>query len=454
MATLTDTIVAQATPPGRGSVAILRVSGPLVKTIAREVLATLPRARQARYLSFRDRQGAAIDQGLALYFPAPHSYTGEDTLELHGHGSPVLMDVLQRRILQLGARLARPGEFSERAFRNGKLDLAQAEAIADLIESGTEQAARAAQRSLQGEFSLRIDALIEQLVQLRMYVESALDFPEEEIDFLADRSVAQRLATLLTQLSATHQAARQGSLLREGITVVIAGRPNVGKSSLLNRLAGRAAAIVTAHPGTTRDVLREHIQLDGLPLHLMDTAGLRESEEPVEQEGIRRARAEIAQADRILLLIDHQEGLREDDRALMEQLAIPVTLVRNKIDVSLTEPALRRISPMEKLGEIPEILISAKTGAGIDLLRGHLQERAGYQDAAEGCFSARRRHLDALRRAQTYLENGQGQLRNQRAGELLAEDLKLAQHALSEITGAYTTDDLLGKIFSSFCIGK
>ncbi len=447
---LIDTIVAPATAPGRGGIGIVRLSGPLTARIARQLLGTLPAPRYAHYGAFRDQHGEIMDSGLALYFPAPHSYTGEDVLELHSHGSPVVLDMLVKRAIALGARPARPGEFSERAFLNGKLDLAQAEAVADLIASDTEQAARAAQRSLQGEFSARINALLEHITGLRAYVEATIDFTEEELDFLAHGAVAARLDAIETELEAIQRAARQGSLLSEGLRVVIAGLPNVGKSSLLNRLAGRDAAIVTAIPGTTRDVLREHIQLDGLPLHIMDTAGLRASDDPIEQEGVRRAREEIARADRVLLLVDDRTGIGAAERSIIQQLPadVPHTIVHNKIDLSGNAASIKN-NP-----ERCEIHLSAKTGAGMELLIQHLKESAGYREQATGVFSARRRHLEALQRTHSALVNARAQLQKKTANELFAEELRQAQNALSEITGAFTTEDLLGKIFSSFCIGK
>ncbi|MDA1107813.1 MAG: tRNA uridine-5-carboxymethylaminomethyl(34) synthesis GTPase MnmE [Proteobacteria bacterium] len=444
-----DTIAAIATPPGRGGIGVVRISGPLALHIARHMFEKLPAPRYAHYTTFRDEHGKTLDRGLALYFPAPHSFTGEDVLELHAHGSPVVLDLLLRCAVALGARLARPGEFSERAFLNDKIDLAQAEAIADLIESQTEHAARAAQRSLAGEFSTHIHSLIEQLIELRAFVEAAIDFSEDEVDFLSDARISTRLQSLLNELDAVLKAARQGSLLREGLCVVIAGRPNVGKSSLLNRLAGREAAIVTDIPGTTRDVLREPIQLDGLPLHVIDTAGLRDSGDAIEQEGMRRARAELMDADHALLVVDDVIGFGDADRAIITQLpaGIALTLVYNKCDLSQRAPTLDKIEGHSR------VRLSAKTGAGMELLRAHLKNSAGYQDAGEGTFSARRRHLDALMKAHTALESGHAQLQH-RAGEVLAEDLRQAQNALAEITGAFTTEDLLGKIFSSFCIGK
>ncbi len=447
---MTDTIAAVATPPGRGGIGVIRVSGPHSAAIAEAVCGALPLPRQAALRRFRAGDGAVLDEGIALYFPAPHSFTGEDVLELQGHGGPVVMDLLLARVCELGGRPARPGEFSERAFLNDKLDLAQAEAIADLIASDTAAAARAALRSLQGEFSRRVHALVEGLIELRMYVEAAIDFPEEEIDFLADGVIAERLGELRERLSALQAAAGQGRLLRDGMTVVIAGRPNAGKSSLLNHLAGREAAIVTAIAGTTRDVLREHISIDGMPLHVIDTAGLRDSDDPVEREGIRRAWAEIEAADRILMVVDDRLGLNHEERRLRERLppATPVTVLYNKIDLSGRSPTVRDGA----WGT--EIRLSAKTEAGLDLLREHLKACMGYHGGEEGVFMARRRHLDALDRATAALERAAYQLEVIRAGELVAEELREAQNALAEITGEFTSEDLLARIFSSFCIGK
>ncbi len=445
-----DTIAAIATPPGRGGVGIVRVSGSAVSVIAVALLGKLPNPRQATLRSFCASNGELLDQGIALYFPAPHSFTGEDVLELQGHGGPVVMDLLLARVLELGARLARPGEFSERAFLNDKLDLTQAEAIADLIASDTAAAARAALRSLQGEFSQQVNDLVEGLVELRIYVEAAIDFPEEEIDFLADGVIATRLRGLQKRLNSLQAVARQGRLLRDGMTVVIAGRPNAGKSSLLNQLAGRDAAIVTAIPGTTRDVLREQISIDGMPLHIIDTAGLRHSDDVVEAEGIRRAWIEIAAADQIVMLVDDQSGFTVEDQALREQLPTetPVTVVRNKIDLTGRMPAIAQ-------GQWGiEILLSARSGVGLDLLRDHLKSCMGYQSGGEGTFMARRRHLDALERATVALNRAAYQLEIVRAGELAAEELREAQNALAEITGEFSSEDLLTRIFSSFCIGK
>ena len=454
----TDTIAAIATPIGRGGVGIVRVSGPLVNAIIARVIGRDLIPRVAHYGPFLEhvdveRAGQPLDVGIALFFPGPHSFTGEDVLELQGHGGPVILDCLLREVIRLGARLARPGEFSERAFLNDKIDLAQAEAIADLIDSASEQAARSALRSLQGEFSTRIDALVDQLTRLRMYVEAAIDFPEEEIDFLADGKIARDIVGLLEQIDAVLCQAQQGSLLREGMTIVIAGAPNAGKSSLLNALAGRDSAIVTPIAGTTRDVLREHIQIDGLPLHIIDTAGLRDSSDAVEQEGIRRAWREIERADHLLLVVDSQIEQDIDINALWPVDAplalpqIPITIVRNKCDLSGLAAGVIATTPAV-------LTLSAKTGDGIDILRQHLKTSIGFSGSGEGSFLARRRHLDALLRARDYLYDGQQQLLQHHAGELLAEDLRQCQRALGEITGQVSADDLLGRIFSSFCIGK
>jgi tRNA modification GTPase len=445
-----DTIAAIATPPGRGGVGIVRISGPRAAAIGRAISRRELAPRHASYGPFFEHDSNALDHGIALFFPAPHSFTGEDVIELQGHGGPIILDCLLREVIRLGARLARPGEFSERAFLNDKLDLAQAEAIADLIDSASEQAARNAVRSLSGEFSRTINNLLEQLIELRLYVEAAIDFPEEEIDFIGDGKIAAALQQLMAALADVLATARQGSLLREGLTVVIAGAPNAGKSSLLNALAGRDSAIVTPIAGTTRDVLREHIQIDGLPLHIIDTAGLRDSPDAIEQEGIRRARQEIERADHILLMVDSTRDLGTDAAALWPLDTLPqrpLTIVRNKCDLSGLNAEIVG-------GSSTLVTLSAKTGAGIDLLREHLKRTAGYTQAGEGGFSARRRHLDALERTQSFLQAGAAQLHHRGAGELLAEDLRQAQQALGEITGRFTPDDLLGRIFSSFCIGK
>ncbi len=453
-----DTIAAIATPPGRGGVGIVRVSGPAAAAIARRITAGAPlRPRQAHYGAFIDGNGDTLDQGLALWFPAPHSFTGEDVLELHGHGGPVILDCLLREVIALGARTARPGEFSERAFLNDKIDLAQAEAIADLIDSASEQAARSAVRSLSGEFSQRVQALVDALIELRIYVEAAIDFPDEEIDFLGDGRIAAALADLQQRLTEVQASARQGALLRDGITVVIAGLPNAGKSSLLNALAGQERAIVTPIAGTTRDVLREQIQIDGLPLHIIDTAGLRETPDEVEREGVRRAWTEIERADHILLVVDSTHSTDPDPQRWWPADApvalgrAPVTVLLNKCDLSGLPVALTPATG----GDRPTVIaLSARSGAGLDLLRDHLKRSVGYQQQSEGIFSARRRHLDALARAADLLHAGERALLQRGAGELLAEDLRQAQQALGEITGQFSPDELLGRIFSSFCIGK
>jgi len=444
-----DTIAAIATPAGRGGIGIVRVSGLAVPAIAAAMLGAIPAPRQALLRTFVDAEGTQLDTGLALYFPAPNSFTGEDVLELHGHGGPVVMSLVLKRVCELGARLAKPGEFSERAFLNDKLDLAQAEAIADLIDSGNVQAARAAMRSLRGEFSARVHELVDALIALRMYVEAAIDFPDEELDFLSDGKVAERLASIRKHFDSLRAAAVQGSLLREGMTVVIAGRPNAGKSSLLNRIAGHEAAIVTEIPGTTRDLLRENINLDGLPLHVIDTAGLRDSGDVVEQEGVRRAWEVIRSADRVLLVVDDSQGFSADDTRSLEQFPdkLPVTLVYNKIDLTGRRPEFK------ESGASVYVALSAKTGQGLDLLRNHLKTAAGFHHTVGGTFMARGRHLQALERARDHLDEAQLRLQ-ECACELLAEELRLAQLCMSEITGEFTSEDLLTRIFSSFCIGK
>jgi tRNA modification GTPase len=444
-----DTIAAIATPPGKGGVGIVRISGPAARTIGETITGKTLAPRHAHYCDFRignaQQQTQVLDSGIALYFVAPHSFTGEDVIELQAHGGQVVMDLLLREALALGARMARPGEFSERAFLNDKIDLAQAEAIADLIDSASEQAARNALHSLQGEFSRHVDELVEAVIRLRMYVEAAIDFPEEEIDFLSDGHVAAQLDAIEQRLQQVFRTARQGSLLREGMTLVIAGRPNAGKSSLLNALAGNDIAIVTDIAGTTRDVLREHIQIDGLPLHIVDTAGLREGADIVEQEGIRRARREIERADRVLLVIDATQPLDLAAELALLPAAIRdsgrITLLFNKSDVAGAEVTATGFD---------SLAISART----DALKDHLKNIVGYDAASGNGFSARRRHLDALTRALQHLADARRQLTAAAAGELMAEDLRHCQQALGEITGAVSSDELLGRIFSSFCIGK
>ncbi len=444
-----DTIAAVATPAGRGGVGIVRVSGPGVPSIAQAMLGILPRPRFAQHARFLDAAGRTIDEGIALFFGRPGSFTGEDVLELQGHGGPVVMDMLLNRTVQLGARLAGPGEFARRAFLNDKLDLAQAEAVADLIDSQTQAAARSAVRSLSGEFSKRVQSLTDQIVKLRVFVEAAIDFPEEEIDFLADSHIAAQLDLILADVAELLRRAHTGRLLRDGMTLVIAGLPNAGKSSLMNALTGQDSAIVTHIAGTTRDVLREQIEIDGLPVHIVDTAGLCDSGDAVEREGVRRAREQIARADHALWVFD---GRNDPGASGLADAGLPVglavTRIRNKIDLTASSPGRQ-----DHRGT-PEISLSAKRGEGIELLRNYLKDLVAFDGAAEGDFSARRRHLDAIARAQEVLQTGQQALIEGRAGELLAEDLRQAQLALSAITGEFCADDLLGEIFGSFCIGK
>ena len=444
-----DTIAAQATPVGRGGVGIIRISGPATRRIATAVLGHCPQPRNAEYLRFCDQQQDVIDEGIALFFPAPHSFTGEDVLELQGHGGPVVMDLLLRAVISHGARLARPGEFSERAFLNDKLDLAQAEAIADLIDAGSDQAARSALRSLQGEFSQIVHALVAEVTRLRVYVEAAMDFPEEEVDFLSEGKVVEHVLELQTSLDDILKRAQQGSLLKEGIRLVLAGQPNAGKSSLLNSLARREAAIVTEIPGTTRDVIREEIHLDGVPVHIIDTAGLRSSTDVVEQEGIRRTWQAIEQADGMLLLVDDCQGVTAADEQILAAVpaGLPVILVHNKIDLSGRQPG--RISGCT----YTSVAVSAKHGQGTEELVKELKTMAGLQASGEGTFMARRRHVHALERAGLHLQLAYEQTRAGEA-ELVAEELKAVQEKLGEITGEVSSEDLLGEIFSQFCIGK
>jgi len=452
------TIAALATAPGRGGVGIIRLSGPESLGIAKKIIHQTPKPRYAHYLPFFAEQNSGgdviLDSGIVLYFPGPNSFTGEDVVELQGHGGPVVMDMLLQRVFALGAEPAKPGEFSERAFLNDKLDLAQAEAIADLIDASSEQAARSALRSLQGEFSTMIHEQVEALIHLRIYVEAAIDFPEEEIDFLSDGKVEGDTQTILADLQKILLQAQQGCLLREGMTVAIAGQPNAGKSSLLNALSGKESAIVTDIAGTTRDVLKEEINIDGMPLHIIDTAGLRDSDCQVEQIGIQRAWDVIENADQILMVMDENKSTEQQSIDINQQLmkqfpqSIDITLIHNKIDQTAKEPAII------KSEHSTEIFLSAKQNRGIDLLKEHLKQCMGYQSAGEGTFMARRRHLEAIQKAIQSVENGLLQLQQFAAGELLAEELRLAQNYLSEITGEFTSDDLLGRIFTSFCIGK
>ncbi len=455
----TDTIAAQATPTGRGGIAIIRVSGPQVNFIMQQVLGCIPAPRQATYLFFRDENNQTIDEGIALFFSAPHSFTGEDIFEWHGHGGPVLVDLLLQRLLQLGVRLARPGEFSERAFLNNKMDLTQAEAIADLINATSVQATRSAMRSLQGEFSHLIHQLTEELIYLRVYVEAAIDFTDEEIDFLHDEILQTRLTQLLHRLTLIKDQAKQSSFLRDGIQVVIAGAPNVGKSSLLNILAGKEVAIVTDIPGTTRDVLRDHIVIDGMPVHVMDTAGLRETVDVVEQEGIRRAHQALEDADLILYVMDARDAPACDIENNLEKISQnfserPIIFIRNKID--LLNGVVDVTIENNNKNKYVVISLSVKTRAGISELLQQIKTSVGFLGNEENnIFLARRRHLDALARAQQHLQAAHAQLCSAApSSELAAEELRLAQAALGEITGEVTSDDLLGRIFSSFCIGK
>lgn len=449
-----ETIAAIATAPGKSGVGIVRLSGPKALTIANKFLGFSPKVRHAHYSAFNDKNSQKLDEGIAIFFKGPHSFTGEDVFELQAHGGPIVLDMILKTAIDYGARMALPGEFSERAFLNDKLDLVQVEAIADLINSESEQAARSALNSLQGEFSNHIQNLREQLIELRMYVESAIDFPEEEIDFLADGYVSDRLNNIIAQVGNVFSKAKQGSILREGMKVVIAGRPNAGKSSLLNALAEKESAIVTAIEGTTRDVLKEHIQIDGMPLHIIDTAGLRENADEVEAIGIQKALVEIENADHMLLLVDANKSSSNKPFDIWPEFlgAVPphskITIVRNKIDLS------QETSGIEQLDDYSVIRLSAKNGMGIDYLRSHLKEVIGYNAMTEGTFVARRRHLTSLQKTLDYLSNGKDQLEVAGAGELLAEDLRIALDHLGEITGEFTSDDLLGKIFSSFCIGK
>lgn len=439
-----DIIAAIATAPGRGGIGIIRISGTNLTAFAHQILTVSLIPRHAHFASFVDANGATLDEGVALYFPAPHSFTGEDVLELQGHGGPVVLNLVLNRCLQLGARLANPGEFTQRAFLNDKLDLAQAESVADLIDASSVEAARSAMRSLTGEFSQRINALVASLIDLRMLVEATLDFPEEELEFLQAAKAFERLAKITQQLIEIEQSARQGSLLRDGIRVVLIGQPNVGKSSLLNQLAGDELAIVTAIAGTTRDAVRETIQIEGVPIHVIDTAGLRETDDEVERIGIARTWQVISQANVALLLVDVQHGLTAVEQSIIAKLPakLPLFTLHNKIDLS-----------HERAGEVAgDIYISAKTGAGIPQLRNCLLSAAGWQTSSGSVFMARARHLSAIQEAKIHLD--QASVLPTSALELLAEELRLAQSALSSITGTFSADDLLGEIFSRFCIGK
>ena len=446
-----DIIAAIATPPGRGGVGVVRVSGKDLQQIIQEILGLFPKNRHASLSNFKDENGLIIDQGIAVFYPSPHSYTGEDVLELQGHGGPAVMDMLLSRCLSLGARLAQPGEFTLRAFLNNKLDLAQAESVADIIDASTGEAVRCAMRSLQGEFSAAIHTLTQTIIDLRMLIEATLDFPEEETSFLRHSDIYSRLENIKSDLGGIITAARQGSLLREGIQVVLVGQPNVGKSSLMNKLAREEVAIVTATPGTTRDAIRETIQIDGVPIHLIDTAGLRETDDEIEKIGIARAWAAIEKGGLVLLLTDCRYGLTSEDQGILDKLpaGVPLIHIVNKIDLLKKLPC----APDKK----EKIYLSAKTGAGIEQLRQSLLEIVGWKSGSstsEGLFMARRRHLKALSDTNKHLEDACKITKQEIRVELLAEELRLAQLALSSITGEFSADDLLGEIFSRFCIGK
>ncbi|PMB54758.1 GTPase and tRNA-U34 5-formylation enzyme TrmE [Coxiella-like endosymbiont] len=459
MKLLPETIAALATPAGRGGIGIIRVSGPSTLHIAKKIIGFIPKPRYATLSVFKDSEGSFLDEGVALYFPKPHSFTGEDVLELQGHGGPVIMDRLLKNVIQIGARLARPGEFCETAFLNNKIDLVQAEAVADLINASSEEAARSAIRSLQGKFSKRINELVRSLVELRTYIEAAIDFPTEEIDFLVEKIIEEKLEKLLKKVEEIEITAKQGALLQHGISVVIAGEPNVGKSSLLNLLSGQETAIVTDIAGTTRDILRELIYIDGIPIQLLDTAGLRITEDIVEKEGIQRTKKALEQADLILLIVDtaRVENAFQTSFTMIEQYLtnisskketrVPIIVIENKIDLTGEQPSQQK-------SDYLRIKLSVKTGDGIEILKEHLKEMVGLKTTNESTFMGRGRHCDAIKRSKTFLQRAYEQLVHQRAGELVAEDLLYAQNALSEITGEFTSDDLLGKIFSEFCIGK
>ena len=444
---LLDTIAAIATASGAGGIGIVRVSGSDAKAIAVNILGACPAPRHAAYLDFKQADGELIDRGIAIYYPNPHSYTGEDVLELQAHGGTALMQILLARCIALGARQAEPGEFTRRAYLNDKIDLAQAEAVADVINAATAEAAKSAVRSLSGEFSNRINMLLIKLIDLRMFVEACLDFPEEEIDFITQGRVAEKLNAIIAELQSVFAKAKQGSLLREGINVVLVGQPNVGKSSLMNQLAGEEIAIVTAIAGTTRDTIKNAIQINGVPLHVIDTAGLRETDDEVEKFGIARTWRAAETANIALLLVDAAHGITETEKSILARLpqGIRKIWVHNKIDVA-NEPAF-----VEEKDSATHIYLSARTGVGLDLLKEHLLKLAGYENNSEGVFMARARHLEALTQVELHLNVASTQINS---AELLAEELRIAQEALSGITGEFTSDDLLGEIFSKFCIGK
>nr|WP_246212177.1 tRNA uridine-5-carboxymethylaminomethyl(34) synthesis GTPase MnmE [Usitatibacter palustris] len=440
-------MAAIATPAGRGGIGVVRIAGPHAQAIAKAVLGTVPEARHATLGGFLAADGAVIDRGLALFFPAPHSYTGDDVLELQGHGGPVVMQMLLRRCVDLGARIAHPGEFTQRAFLNERIDLAQAESVADLIDASSAEAARSAARSLDGEFSRRVNALVGAVVDLRMHVEACIDFPEEEIDPEDIEAQRRKLAAARAQWKALLAEARQGAVLREGLTVVLIGRPNVGKSSLLNRLAGEDLAIVTPIAGTTRDHVRATISLEGVPIHLIDTAGLREGGDEVERIGIARTWSAVEKAGAAIFITDASDAPHSDEDAIVARLPadMPLVRARNKIDLA------GGVSGSAPIGRGIGLSLSAKTGAGVDLLRDWLLQTAGWQPHGEGLFMARERHLVELEAAGRYLAEAGNE---SQVFELFAENLRLAQQALGRITGEVTADDLLGEIFSRFCIGK
>ncbi len=451
MVETTDTIVAIATPPGRGGIGVVRISGPGVKSIINGLVELPLSARHAHFCKFHDKDRSIIDEGIAIFFKAPASYTGEDMLEVYTHGSRIVLNQVVGRAIELGARLAKPGEFTERAFHNNKLDLVQAEAVADLVDSVSEHATRSAIRSLEGEFSRRVNGLLEVLVDLRTHIEGSLDFPDEDVDFSAHSNISTKLKTCLKDLQDLFVRAKQGAILKEGITAVIIGRPNVGKSTFLNRLAGREVAIVTDEPGTTRDLIEQDILIDDIPVHIIDTAGLRTAINKVEKEGIERAKYAAEKADILIVLVEDGSGPGVDEQTQMEAAGQnkKVVVVYNKIDLTGSRPEI-----IKKTGEQTKILLSAKTGEGLDLFAQYLKELLGVQDMFEDVFMARKRHLDALTRTKESIEKAIKLHGNHESPELLAEELRLAQQSLGEITGAFVPDDLLGEIFKNFCIGK
>ncbi|MFT5425244.1 MAG: tRNA modification GTPase [Gammaproteobacteria bacterium] len=451
-----DTIAAIATPPGRGAVGVVRLSGANAATIARQLIDNDTqiqdlKARQAMLCSFLAQDGSTIDSGILIYYPQPASYTGEHVVELQGHGGQVVMSMLLDRVIALGARQARPGEFTERAFVNNKIDLVQAEAVAGLIDSASSQAARSATRSLEGEFSQNINDLLQRLINLRMFIESVLDFPDEEVAFIKEGEIKEKLSACLEDLDKILVRASQGAILSKGLQLAIVGSPNVGKSSLLNRLVGREAAIVSTIPGTTRDIVEENILIEGVPLNILDTAGIRETRDEIEEEGIKRALNAASSADIILLILEYEQKLGNEEQRVLDALPenVKKIVVRNKIDLADNKNEL-----LDKNINEFEVFLSAKTGEGINALIQQLKTIAGIGDASEDSYMARARHLNALLKTQEYLINGQERLENKNTLELFAEDLRMAQESLGTITGSFVADDLLGEIFSKFCIGK